>query len=151
GFKRRYIFPYMKFKMIYKADATSIRAPRINQQAAIFYNALKSLMEEFDNSENKEAIIENYSAPFHFEIKNLTSFRLTKVLVADKLPPTNEQLLRACLLLASMLDFLLNSPASPYYALAPDEIKVFRNDPVHKETPLYTVELLNTVSMLKRI
>ena len=93
-------------------------------QIGKFHAALAGLMDALDNSSDRNSLIENYSDPFHFEIKNITSFRLKKVLQNENVAPTNENLLRHTLMMLSALDFLVNSQNSPFYSVRPEEIPI---------------------------
>ena len=149
-FKRKFILPYMKFKVLYKSESVPVKMPKFNDQVSRFYKALTNLMEEFDKSENPKSIIENFNMPFHFEIRNITSFRLRKVLNKENIATTNENLIRYTMMIVSMLDFLLNSPKSSYYIRQTEDIPVYRYDPVFQGKPLYSVPLLDTEAILKK-
>ncbi|MDC7226229.1 MAG: hypothetical protein PQJ61_05650 [Spirochaetales bacterium] len=149
-FKRKFILPFMKFKILYKSETIPLKAPKFHEQVSNFYRTLKALMEEFDNSKERQKLISNYSEPFHFEIKNITSYRLGKILAKDNIAPTNENLLRYSLMLVSLLDFLINTEASPFYQRNTEEIPVYRYDPVYQGKPLYSVTLIDTEALLKK-
>ena len=134
-FKRRFIFPYLKFKILYKSESIPLKAPKFHEQIKNFYSALSGLMEEFDKSDNRQSLIENYDEAFHFEISNITSYRLKKVLQKENIAPTNENLLRYTLMFVSLMDFLINSPNSPYYAVKQEDVPVYRYDPVYQGKP----------------
>lgn len=149
-FKRRFIFPFIKFRILYKSESVPLKAPKFYTQVRNFYLSLSSLMDEFDNSKERQKIIENYNLPFKLDIKNITSYRLKKILEAENIAPTNENLIRHTLQLVSMLDFLLNSANSPYYIINAEEISVYRYDPVFHGKPLYSVTSMDTEAILKR-
>ena len=148
--KRKFILPYLKFKVLYRSESLPLKAPKFHEQVGKFYEALNGLLEEFDKSNSRQSIIENYNAPFHFEIKNITSSRLKKLLTKDNIAPTNENLLRYTLMLVSLLDFLLSSKASPYYQENSDDVPAYRYDPVYQGKPLYSVMLKDTAEILKK-
>ncbi len=149
-FKRKFILPYMKFKVLYRSDSIPLKSSKFHEEVKGFYRGLHDLMEEFDNSTNRNSVIENYDSPFHFEIKNITSFRLKKILQKDNIAPTNENLIRYSMMIVSFLDFLLNSCNSPYYTLPTEEIPVYRYDPVYQGKPRYSVPLTDTETLLKK-
>ena len=148
--KRKFVLPHLKFKVLYKSESIPLKAPKFHEQVEKFHSALAGLLEEFDNSKSRQSIIENYNESFHFEIKNITSTRLKKLLSQDNLAPTNENLLRYTMMLVSLLDFLLSSTSSPYYQVITDEIPVYRYDPVYLGKPLYSVSLKDTEAILKK-
>lgn len=150
-FKTKFIFPFLKFKTIYKTEVASINSPKLYEQTAFFYNSLKTLLEEFDNSPNKASVVENYNEPFNFEIKNTTSNRLKKVLKQENIKPTNENLLRYCFLVVSLLDFLINTKSSAWYYTDADKIPLFRKDPDNNDKPQYSVPLRKTRTILARL
>lgn len=149
-FKRRFILPHLKFKVLYKSESIPLKAPKFHEQIGKFHAALAGLMDGLENSSDRNSLIENYSDPFHFEIKNITSFRLKKVLQNENVAPTNENLLRHTLMMLSALDFLVNSQNSPFYSVRPEEIPIYRYDPVYQGKPRYSVPLIDTEALLKK-
>lgn len=149
-FKRKFILPHLKFKILYRSESIPLKAPKFHEQVNHFYHSLQNLMDEFDNSKQRHSIIENYDSPFHFEIKNITSFRLMKILEKDNITPTNENLVRYCLMIVSVLDFLLNSLQSPFYSGKAEDLPIYRYDPVYQGKPLYSVTLIDTEALLKK-
>ena len=149
-FKRKFILPYLKFKVLYKSETIPLKAPKFHEQVARFNTALSGLLDEFDNSSERQTVIGNYNAPFHFEIRNITSYRLEKLLAKDNIAPTNENLLRHTLMIVSLLDFLLNTENSPFYQMNTEEIPVYRYDPVYQGKPLYSVTMIDTEALLKK-
>ena len=148
--KRRFIFPFIKFRILYKSESVPLKAQKFHELVKRFFTALCSLMDEFDESPDRSRVIENYNSPFRLDIKNITSYRLKKILEAENLAATNENLLRYSLQLVSMLDFLLNSSNSPYYSTNAEELSVYRYDPVFHGKPLYSVTPVDTEAILKR-
>ncbi len=149
-FKRRFILPFLKLKILYKPASVPIKAPKFHVQVNKFYTALAELMESLDKSNDRQEIIENYDKTFHFEIKNITSYRLKKILEQENIAPTNENLIRYTMMLVSFLDFLINSSRSPYYINPAEEMPVYRYDPVFNGKPQYSVSLLDTYAILKK-
>ncbi|HAK45024.1 MAG TPA: hypothetical protein DCO79_03770 [Spirochaeta sp.] len=149
-FKRKFILPYLKFKILYKSESIPLKAPKFHEQASKFNAALSGLMEEFDKSKDRQTVIENYDAPFHFEVRNITSYRLKKLLAKDNIAASNENLLRHTHMLVSVLDFLMNSENSPFYQTATEDIPIYRYDPIYQGKPLYSVTLIDTEALLKK-
>ena len=147
-FKRRFIMPYLKFKTLYRSQTLPLKAPKFHHSVRNLFMQLRSLLGDFENSKNKEEIIPNYTEDFKFEIENTTSRRLRKLLEDDNIAASNENLLRHTFQIISLLDYLLNSEDSIYYAIKAEDIPVYRYDPVYQGKPLYSVRLIDTAKIL---
>ncbi|MBI9107298.1 MAG: hypothetical protein JEZ04_11195 [Spirochaetales bacterium] len=149
-YKRRFILPYLKFKTLYRSQSIPPTARKFHHSVRNLFRLLQNLLVDFDASEDRKSIIGNYSEPFSFEIENTTSRRLRKVLLAEHIATTNENLVRHTFMIISLLDFLLNSPDSFYYKIEAEDIPIYRSDPVYQGKPLYSVRLIDTEKILNR-
>jgi len=147
-FKRRFILPHLKFKTLYRPQSVPLKSQKFHHSVRNLFDLLHTLLEEFDKSEDRKSIISNYSEPFKFEIENSTSRRLKTILNTQNIAPTNENLLRHCYLIISMLDFLMNTPDSIYYKSKAEDLPIYRYDPVYQGKPLYSVRLIDTKKIL---
>ena len=125
------------------ADERSL--PRLPTETAQFHRLLEEALKLAPD--DRKPAIKNPYAPFRFEIENYMSLRFRAYLQRQGLPQDNRHLIQHVSLLLSLLDYLVNDPASHFYRS--DRFPLYRHEEGHREIPIYSVPAMETERIIE--
>jgi GGDEF domain-containing protein len=142
----RTLLPYLSVPAIRGRQIADERSlPRLPVEAAEFHQLLEDALRLAPDG--RKPAIKNPHAPFRFEIENYVSLRFRAYLQRQGLPQDNRHLIQHISLLLSLLDYLVNDPASHFYRS--DHFPLYRHEEGHREIPIYTVPAMETERIIE--
>ncbi len=156
--KRLYFMPYVKFEAVRGARPTlGSHLPKLFQVCSELKNILGRVVVQIDKEEPVNITgVKNWKKKYSFEIQNPVSRRLKYLLNRDvpvkfrstEVPnESNATLLLYTLSVLTVLDYLINDPES--YCNKAEDTPLYRSEHGNSQTPLYSVSLMDTDTLLK--
>lgn len=144
--KRNYLTPY-SYTRAFKGARPAIqkRLPKLFETVAEMTDLLSRIL--IAEEEGDGRMLDNPHEPFHFEVPGFIPLRVKAYLQRRGEAVSNIRLIRIIHGITAALDYLVNNPESWFYGFEEDIF--FRNDAMNDSAPIYSVDPLDTTTVIR--